>query len=98
MIGWLRLVRGERPQPNHFIRADRAGLDPLTSHFAPDTDDPARPDGATRRPAGTTHAGTKHTEHTKHTSRATRTTGPASAKRTIKLLDGRVVSETLLAA
>ena len=96
MIGWLRLVRGERPQPNHFIRADRAGLDPLTSHFAPDTDDPARPDGATRRPAGTTHAGTKHTEHTKHTSRATRTTGPASAKRTIRI--GRRTALTVAAA
>jgi Ricin-type beta-trefoil lectin domain len=85
MIGWLRLVRGERPQPNHLIRADRAGLDPLTSHFAPGVDDPASRDGATRRPAGTTR-----TASIARSARSTR------AKRTIRI--ARRTAITLAAA
>src|ERR1700761_6296622 len=88
MIGWLRLVRGERPQPKHLVRADRAGLDPLTSHFAPGVDDPASRDGATRRPAGTTR--------TASIARGTRSTRSTRAKRTIRI--ARRTAITLAAA
>src|SRR6202020_2321750 len=83
MIGWLRLVRGERPQPRHLIRTDRAGLDPLTSHFAPGADDSASPGGATRRRADT--ARTTHTTPTTYAARTTHTTRSTRAARTIRI-------------
>jgi Ricin-type beta-trefoil lectin domain/Glycosyl hydrolases family 16 len=88
MTGWLRLVRGERPQPRHLIRTDRAGLDPLTSHFAPGADESAWPGGATRRSADT--ARTTHAARTTHTTRSTR------AVRTIRI--ARRTAITLAAA
>jgi hypothetical protein len=51
MIGWRQHVRGERPPRKHLIRADRAGLDPLTSHFAPGSDDRRTQKARTRRAA-----------------------------------------------
>src|ERR1700759_927372 len=83
MIGWLRLVRGERPQPRHLIRTNRAGLDPLTSHFAPGADESAWPDGATRRSADT--ARTIHTSRTTQSARTTHTARGTRAARTIRI-------------
>jgi hypothetical protein len=95
MIGWLRQVRGERPQPRHLIRTDRAGLDPLTSHLAPGADDSASPGGATRRSADTartTHTtattyavGTTHTTPTTYAARTTHMTRSTRAACTIRI-------------
>jgi hypothetical protein len=63
MFGSRPRVRGERPQPKHFIRADRAGLDPLTSHFANDPDD--RGASGRTRPSRTrsSRTGSSRTRH-----------------------------------
>jgi hypothetical protein len=96
MNGWLRLVRGERPQPNRLIPADRAGLDPLTSHFAPgaddapDASDPAGPDGATHRPAST--------RRTIRTARRTAITVVAAALPVLALTAGAGAASAATAA
>ncbi|MBV9795843.1 MAG: ricin-type beta-trefoil lectin domain protein [Actinobacteria bacterium] len=79
MIGWLRQVRGDRPLPNHLIRAERAGLDPQTSLFAADPDEPAAPGRATRRPGrGNTRTSTR-TARTIRIARRTAITLAAAA-------------------